>query len=96
MEFDAKQNRIVCAANQYTDGTLIVGARHFDSVMRATLEKINPDLSYWKKLGHEQGFIDKFGKFHSREEAHKIAEAAGQIVRRCGGDEEELFSENLY
>lgn len=96
MTFNPNQNRIVCAANLYGDGTLIVGARHFDNVMRNTMEKINPDWSFWKKLGHEQGFIDKFGNFHSREQAHKIAEEANQIVRRCGGDEEELFSENLY
>lgn len=95
-EFNPFLNRIVCAANLYGDGTIIVGARHFDSVMRTTMSIINPDISHWKKLGHEQGFIDKFGNFRSREEAKKIAEEAGQIVRRCGGDETELFSENLY
>lgn len=94
--FDPSQNRIVCAANLYSDGTIIVGARHFDSVMRKTMNLINPDISYWKKLGHKQGFIDKFGNFHSREDAHKIATEANQIVRICGGDETELFSENLY
>ena len=47
----------------------------------------------------EQGFVDRFGKFHNREEAWKIAEPAGQIRRRVGGDTINggtLFSENLY
>lgn len=44
----------------------------------------------------EQGFIDQHGNFYSREEAWKIAQANGQIIRRVGGDEGRLFSENLY
>lgn len=45
---------------------------------------------------HQQGFIDNKGNWHSREQAYVIAKAAGQIIRRCGGDEGKLFSENLY
>lgn len=47
----------------------------------------------------DAGFIDQFGNFHTRTEAWKIAEAAGQIFRRCGGDTVNggtLYSENLY
>jgi hypothetical protein len=44
----------------------------------------------------QQGFVDQFGAFHSRESALNIATKAGQIFRRCGGDEKQLFSENLY
>jgi hypothetical protein len=44
----------------------------------------------------EQGFVDQHGVFLTREEAMEIARAAGQIVRRCGGDSIRLFSENLY
>jgi len=32
----------------------------------------------------------------TREEAWQVAEAAGQIKYRVGGDGKELFSENLY
>jgi hypothetical protein len=93
---DRTKNRIVCAANQYGDGTIIVGPRHFDETMRTAMQRINPDWNYWKKLGHVQGFIDKFGKFHDREAAWIIAQEANQIWDRCGGDGKELFSENLY
>lgn len=48
---------------------------------------------------HDQGFIDQFGAFMSRTEAWKVAEAAGQIIRRVDGDAVDggtLYSENLY
>lgn len=43
-----------------------------------------------------QGFLTSEGRFVARDEAWKIAEAAGQIVARCGGDGDWLFSENLW
>lgn len=56
-----------------------------------------------------QGFVDQYGKFLDREHAWRIADASGQILLlpRCYGeakclrpanvgDQEELFSENLY
>lgn len=89
------KNRIVCAANLYADGTIILGARHFDQHMKARLEEIEPNKN-WRGMGHEQGFIDRMGVFHSRESALEIAREANQIIRRCGGDKHELFSENLY
>ena len=94
-KFNPLINRIVCAANQFSDGTLICSSRHFDQCMKMQLERINPDYSYWRKLGHIQGFIDKFGNFHDRESAYKIAVEANQIVRdhHITG---ELFSEHLY
>jgi hypothetical protein len=64
--------------------------------MRQQMSLINPDLNYWKAIGHQQGFVDKSGTFKTREEAWSIAEAANQIIRRVGGDNGKLFSENLY
>lgn len=52
-----------------------------------------------RRSAHEQGFIDQHGAFMSRREAWEVAEAAGQIIRRVGGDEADggtLYSENLY
>lgn len=94
---DRSQNRLVCAANLYSDGTMILGSRHFDEQMRKTMMAINPDINHWKKLGHEQGFMDKRCQFHSREDAWVIAEEAGQIWDRDATHKEGyLFSENLY
>ena len=87
--------RIVCAANKCLD-MIAVGPRHFDKVMQRQIAFYG---SLWKKDKVEQGFIDQFGTFHNRHDSWIIAEAAGQIWRRCGGDtidDGRLFSENLY
>jgi len=83
--------RIVCAANRFENGPLLIGARHFDQHMHV-------QANYLGVKGtepHEQGFIDQYGRFYSRKDAWGIAEKNGQIIRRCDCDGE-LFSENLY
>lgn len=89
------QRRVVCAANRYKQtGRLVVGPRHFDATMRATMAWVGLEDFY--QAAWEQGFIDQWGMFMTREEAWIVAKAAGQIMRRCGGDEGCLYSENLY
>lgn len=91
--------KIVCAANKYSDGALILGVRHFDDLMRNTMAKINSDINYWKKLKHEQGFIANDYNFYSREESMIIAKNANQQLDMevaNGENEKELFSEHLY
>ncbi|VVE47173.1 hypothetical protein [Pandoraea anhela] len=95
--------RVVCAACRFSSNPpmIILGARHWDPRMHETFEALQQLVSA-SIIDHgrwEQGFIDQFGKFLSRTEAWKVAEAAGQIIRRCGGDEADggtLYSENLY
>lgn len=90
--------RVVCAANRL--GRIIVlGARHFDWMMHeqiALLEQVDETLDSNVAHHWEQGFIDQKGEFMTRQEAWIVAEAAGQIIRRVGGDGEKLFSENIY
>ena len=87
--------RIVCAANRLDNGMLIVGARHYDSVMHATINGLtSAGMDVNKDC--DQGFIDQFGNFYTREEAWEIADFNGQIIRRVGGDGCRLYSENLY
>jgi hypothetical protein len=50
----------------------------------------------WDGRNSEQGFIDTWGNFLTREEAWVNATFNNQIIRRCGGDEGRLYSENLY
>jgi hypothetical protein len=94
-------SRIICAANklQLEDGSIVVvaGARHWDKGMHEIVDVFYSPLS--REL--EQGFIDQFNNFYTREQAWIIAETNGQIVRRVGGDTKldgsgKLFSENLY
>lgn len=85
--------RIVCAANRYK-GTIVLGARHHDRLMNAAIERAGLSGLKWEK-----GFIDQHGKFYNRQDAWKIAEVAGQIRKRVGGDYKDggtLYSENLY
>lgn len=95
-------NRIVCAANRTPDGILILGIRHCDTMMHAARKRSAIPDDDWRRS--EQGFVDKFGSFHTREEAWQIACNAGQIWRFCGGQNVgslfqagvKLYSENLY
>lgn len=103
-DYTVTPQRIVCAANQHKDGAVIIGIRHFDDTMRATIDlrkEINPDEDWY---GCDQGFVDQFGNFLDRETSWLIACASNQIFRLVGGQTKEdlgkagikLFSENLY
>lgn len=86
--------RVVCAANRDLLGLVILGARHWDAFMHAQAAS-----QPWAAGGYEQGFIDQRGVFMDRREAWHVAAAAGQIIRRVGGDDADggtLYSENLY
>jgi hypothetical protein len=91
--------RIVCAAC-LSGELLAVGPRHHDSTMRRQIDMFGTSgFSVWGEEPVIQGFIDQFGDFYDRQEAWKIAEANGQIIRGCGGDSAKggtLYSENLY
>lgn len=112
-EVAKKNNVIVSAAMLVTigeDSLIIASPRHFDSVARASAAAVKPYfVKKYPTLSESQiqlsirsstqGFVDRFGDFHSRTDAWKIAHAANQIKHRCGGDDTNggtLFSENLY
>lgn len=80
---------VVCAAIRHSNGSIICGPRHFDQTMRAVICERSED---WRRA--EQGFVDQFGTFLTREEACKIAWARGQIDHTHTGGL--LFSEDLY
>lgn len=90
---DPNNRRIVCSAVLYKDGTMLVGPRHFDSVMRSQYKHFGIKDS---ESESQQGFLDQYGAFLTREEAYVVAKRQSQIIRRCGGDDGKLFSENLY
>jgi hypothetical protein len=92
-DYSVTPRRIVCAANRHREsGLILCGARHWDKVMRAQANAIGIS----PRDGWQQGFIDQFGDFLTREEAWVVAEKENQIRRRCGGDGERLYSENVY
>jgi hypothetical protein len=83
---------IVCAAILLDDGVILCGARHWDSVMRKQMKAMGND----RYVG-EQGFINQFGEFRTREQALVIVKSNGQPFNaERNGSETELFSEGLY
>jgi hypothetical protein len=95
---------IVCAANRFGD-LIVPGPRHFDDTMYRLIERLvnieetkgvavlSASLGDW-----EQGFIDQFGRFWSREQAMQIVKDNKQPfdIERNGGSDSLLFSEGLY
>lgn len=95
MWMSERQRRVVCAAVKYTDGTMLVGPRHFDAVMNAQYHRFfNGGEAPTENRG-VQGFLDQFGAFMDRFEALTIAQEAGQI-RHKTHPADRLFSEDLY
>ena len=90
------QRVIVCAAMRDTKtGKVICSVRHWDELSRQRFNSQEEAMDF----DDEQGFVDNKYQFLNRTEAWKVAEAAGQIKRRCGGDTTDggtLYSENLY
>lgn len=91
-EFRAQ--RVVAAACrtkclEYT----LVSARHWDKGMNRLCKQLDLEDTFWPM--EEQGFIDQYGNFLTREQAYIIAKREGQIIRDCN-EHGVLYSENLY
>lgn len=103
MSDDRPQRRVVCAAIRASDGSLVLGIRHYSMDMHAQLAARADRLRFQHLGGLDQGFVDQYGVYMTRAEAYLIAQAAGQLLRpeACSDDAEgdsemRLFSEALY
>jgi hypothetical protein len=86
---------IVCAALRTQYGEVVCAPRHFDRIMHTFIKTIFGKIGgEWKQA--EQGFVDQYGAFYTREAAYDIAAKNGQIRRPEGGTPGVLYSENLY
>ena len=98
-EFKKRKPWIVCAACKLGD-FVAAGPRHFDDTMRRQVEAyiaangLSNDI--WGDF--DQGFVDQYGDFYSREEAVRIVLENKQPfdIERNGGGSKWLFSEGLY
>ena len=92
--------RVVCAAIRSSDGEVLLGIRHYSMDMHRQIAARVDGWKFLHRLDNDQGFVDQFGKFMSREEAFQVAMAEGQIMRpeACGQglDGPKLYSEGLY
>lgn len=84
---------VVCAACKVGD-LVVMSPRHWDIPMHYTVAHLKGDPI--APTG-EQGFVDQWGVFMSREEAYQVALRQGQIrYPEEGRGSEKLFSEMLY
>lgn len=92
--------RVVCAAIRAADGDVLLGIRHYSRDMHAQIAARKDGDKFKHRLDEDQGFVDQFGVFMSREEAYKVADEQGQIWdwRSCGQglNGRKLYSEGLY
>lgn len=87
-------NRVACAALRHREtGHIIAMPRHFGVYASDRIKDRGDPFGSW--AGAEQGFLDKFGKFITREEAWEIADKAGQIIRDRDWCTGELHSEHI-
>lgn len=84
--------RVVSMAACIVGGHLIVGNRHFCPIMRMTIEKLNIKDTAEHNIRTDQGFVDQWGVWMSRQTAWEVAKAAGQI--KNFHTEGTLFSED--
>ncbi len=92
---------VVCAANRLREHPLCIaiGPRHFSPLMHDQIRAFIQTGGGHTKLAwttSEQGFIDQWGQFMTREEAWVVAVAAGQVrygPHLAGG---RLDSSDLY
>ena len=90
-------SRVVAAAIKWSDGTIVVGARHHDPLMNQTIRLLRQSAGLdLKRSESVQGFIDQHRNFLTRKEAWGIAERNGQIIRDYCGCPGVLYSESLY
>ena len=91
-----KPQQVVVAAACCYKKIILVGARHWDKVMRFQYDCMQSCF----KVPHsqfEEGFIDQFGEFLTREQALAIVKANGQrFDAERNGSTVELYSEGLY
>ena len=90
--------RVVCAAIRAEDGSLVLGARHYDLGMRAQIHRAGMGRELLCRRGPDQGFVDSDGTYLTREEAYSLAVDAGQLRQGASvcNTPGLLFSEDLY
>jgi hypothetical protein len=92
--------RVVCAAIRAGDGTLMLGIRHYSKDMHDQLEQRMDGFKFRNRLDEDQGFVDQWGAWMSREEAYEVARQSGGIRNHSSVGEGlnglKLYSEALY
>jgi hypothetical protein len=107
MNFSVKminlERRIVCAAARHANGRIVCSPRHMDETCWKQIlnvpvlvfdGKLPPKVEEWQ--GCDQGFINSWGEFLTREEAWIVALHNKQIIKDLNWQIGCLHSEHLY
>lgn len=93
----ALNRRIVCAAIRAENGDVIVGIRHYSTDMRHQIRNRPDGHRFENRFGDDQGFVNTWGEYLTREEAYTVAVCNEQIIRETPfTDSGKLDSEALY
>jgi hypothetical protein len=91
---------LVCAAIRAEDGSVLSGIRHYSMDMHKQIEARRDGEKFTNRHDPDQGFVDQWNVYMTREEAYQVASSAGQVKYReaCGEglDGPKLYSEGLY
>lgn len=94
------KRRVVCAAIRASDGSVLLGVRHYSPDMHRQIEARHDGAKFMYRHDPNQGFVDQRGIYMTREEAFEVAFIAGQVIdfAACGRgpDGRKLYSEGLY
>ena len=92
--------RVVCAAIRASDGDVLLGVRHYSLDMHKQIDARHDGNKFKHRHDPDQGFVDQYGVYMTREEAYQVAEESEQIKYpdACGAglDGKKLYSEGLY
>lgn len=96
-----ENRKIVCAAICGKNGFILLSVRHYDVGVHEFIKRYKEEDNFKSRSGNNQGFVDNFGTYHTRESAFKIALVAGQLEKmepRLNHllEHKQLFSEMLY
>lgn len=73
------ERRVVCAAIRASEGSVLLGIRHYSADMHAQIAARRDGEKFKHRHDEDQGFVDQHGVYMTREEAYQVALAAGQV-----------------
>lgn len=63
--------KVICAAIRAADGELLLGIRHYSRDMHNQIRHRVDGGKFEHRLDEDQGFVDQYGVYMTREEAYQ-------------------------
>jgi hypothetical protein len=91
------ERRVVCAAIRAANGDILVGVRHYSQDMHYRIQDSANGRRFENRFDENQGFVNSWGEYLTREEAYIVARHNNQIIRETPFTQQgKLDSEALY